>query len=124
MTTGKVIRALAGLIVLLILVVTVNGWWSDYKKATPKRDSAEATATPAAAEAIAPVAASGTVLILVDGLNFREKPDATGTSIRGLKKGERFVVVSKTGSWLELKDPSGKVGWVNNNPQYLRIEKK
>jgi len=123
-TTGKLIRALAGIIVLLILVVTVNGWWSDYKKATPKRVSTEATATPAPAEAAAPEAPNETVVILVDGLNFREKPDATGTSIRGLKKGERFVVVSKTGSWLELEDPSGQIGWVNNNPQYLRIEKK
>jgi SH3-like domain-containing protein len=45
-------------------------------------------------------------------------------TIRGLKKGEQFVLVSQNGSWLEIKDASGKNGWVNNNPQYVRISKK
>jgi hypothetical protein len=44
-TTGKVIRAIAGLIVLVTILVTVNGWWADYKKAAPSRLSAETTAT-------------------------------------------------------------------------------
>lgn len=122
MTTGKVLRAIAGVIVLLILVVVVNGWWSDYKKASPKKASTETTATAPPAD---PTAATGPkVLILVDGLNFREQPDATGANIRGLKKGETFILVSKTGSWLELQDASGQNGWVNNNPQYVRIEKQ
>ncbi len=122
MTTGKVLRAIAGVIVLLILVVVVNGWWGDYKKASPKKSSAETTATAPPADAAA--ATGPTVLILVDGLNFREQPDATGANIRGLKKGEKFILVSQTGSWLELQDASGQNGWVNNNPQYVRIEKQ
>jgi hypothetical protein len=121
-TTSKVLRAIAGVIVLLILVVVVNGWWGDYKKASPKKGSAETTATAPPADA--PAATGPTVLILVDGLNFREQPDATGANIRGLKKGETFILVSKTGSWLELQDASGQNGWVNNNPQYVRIEKQ
>jgi SH3-like domain-containing protein len=122
-TTGKVIRALVGLAVLVILLVVVNGWWADYKNATPKSGSAETTSTAVAPET-APPAAGPTVLVLTDGLNFREKPDATGASIRGLKKGETFVLVSQSGSWLELSDAAGQIGWVNNNPQYVRIEKK
>jgi hypothetical protein len=121
-TTGKWVRAIAGVIVLLTLLVVVNGWWGEYKKATPKKGSVETTATAPPADA-AP-AAGPTVLILVDGLNFREQPDATGANIRGLKKGETFILVSKTGSWLELQDASGQNGWVNNNPQYVRIEKQ
>jgi SH3-like domain-containing protein len=120
-TTGKVIRAIAGLIVLVTILVTVNGWWADYKKAAPSRLSAETTAT---AEATATAGTGQTVVILTDGLNFRENPDATGVTIRGLKKGEQFVLVSQNGSWLEIKDASGKNGWVNNNPQYVRISKK
>jgi uncharacterized protein YgiM (DUF1202 family) len=122
-TTGKVVRGLAGLLVLVALLVTVNGWWADYKKASPKRQSADATAT-AEATSTAPAATGQTVLILTDGLNFRENPDATGATIRGLKKGEQFVLVSANGSWLEIKDASGKNGWVNNNPQYVRVSKK
>jgi uncharacterized protein YgiM (DUF1202 family) len=123
-TTGKVMRALAGLVVLLILVVTVNGWWSEYKRATPKASSSESTATVGATETAAPPDTGQTVIVLTDGLNFREQPDATGASIRGLKKGERFILISVNGSWLGIKDESGKTGWVNNNPQYVRIEKK
>lgn len=122
MTIGKVLRALGGLIVLLILVLTVNNWWTDYRKATPKRG--ETTATVTATPTAAPAAANSTVSVLVDGLNFRVKPDATGKSLRGLKKGEKLTLVSQAGSWLQLKDAAGKVGWVTNNPQYLRIDKK
>jgi SH3-like domain-containing protein len=123
-TTRKVVRAVVGLIVLLILFFVVNGWWSDYRKAATKRGSAEPTATVAAAQTAPPAATGPSVVILVEGLNFRVQPDATGASIRGLKKGEKFILVSKTGSWLQLEDQSGAVGWVNNNPQYVRIEKK
>jgi len=123
-TTSKLIRALAGVVVLVILLITVNGWWTDYKKAAPKKSAAETTATPPTAEATAAPEPAQSVVILTDGLNFRVQPDATGKSIRGLKKGDRFVLVSKSGGWLELKDSGGQVGWVNNNPQYVRIEKK
>lgn len=124
MTPGKVMRALGGLIVLVVLVVTVNGWWADYKKATPKANPGVSTATVDATPTAAPADTGKTVIVLTDGLNFREQPDATGASIRGLKKGETFVLVGVNGSWLEIKDASGKTGWVNNNPQYVRIEKK
>ena len=124
MTIGKVVRALAGLVVLIFLVVTVNGWWTDYKKAAPSRASIDSSAT-ANATATAPPADTGkTVIVLTDGLNFRENPDALGVSIRGLKKGETFILVSQNGSWLEIRDASGKSGWVNNNPQYVKISKK
>jgi uncharacterized protein YgiM (DUF1202 family) len=120
-TAGRAVRALVGLIVLVVLLVTVNGWWAEYKAASPKSSSAESTAT---ADATATAGTGQTVIVLTDGLNFRENPDATGATIRGLKKGESFVLVSQNGSWLEIQDASGKNGWVNNNPQYVRISKK
>jgi SH3-like domain-containing protein len=123
-TLGKVVRALVGLIVLLFLVVTVNGWWSDYKQATPRRASVDASATVGATETAAPSEAGKAVVVLTDGLNFRENPDATGASIRGLKKGDTFILVSQNATWLQVRDPAGKVGWVNNNPQYIKISKK
>lgn len=123
MTLGKVARALAGLAVLLILVVTVNGWWADYKKSALSRSSVEASATVDATNTAAPTDTGKTVLVLVDGLNFRKDPDATGATIRGLKKGEKFILVAESGSWLQIKDASGRTGWVNNNPQYIRISK-
>jgi uncharacterized protein YgiM (DUF1202 family) len=123
-TLGKVIRALAGVVVLVILLVTVNGWWADYKKATPKRSSSETTSTADASATAAPAGTGQTVLILTDGLNFRQNPDATGVSIRGLKKGEQFILISTNGSWLQIQDTGGTTGWVNNNPQYVKVSKK
>lgn len=134
MTTGKLIRGLLGLVVLVFLIVTISGWWREYKKATPGKVDAEASATVAATETPGAkpgepspadkMASSTHVLILIDGLNFREKPDATGANIRGLKKGERFILIAQNGTWLNVQDTTGKAGWINNNAQYVRIEKK
>ena len=49
MTTGKVFRALAGLIVLVILVVMVNGWCDRLPKAAQDAAAGDATATVTAA---------------------------------------------------------------------------
>jgi len=122
-TIGKVVRAVAGLIVLLLLVLTVRNWWTEYRAAAPKKGETTATA-PATATPPPPATPGPTVSVLVDGLNYREKPDATGKSLRGLKKGEKLTLVNQAGSWLQLRDAGGAVGWVTNNPQYLRIEKK
>ncbi len=82
-------------------MVTVNGWWTDYKKAAPSRARRSTHQRLSNATATAAPADTGkTVIVLVDGLNFRENPDATGVSIRGLKKGETFILVSQSGSWL------------------------
>lgn len=134
MTTGKVLRGVVGLVVLVALIVTVSGWWGEYQKASPSRLTSEASATASATETVngkpsepSPadvMASSPHVLILIDGLNFREKPDATGSNIRGLKKGDSFILVGESGTWLKVQDTAGKVGWINNNPQYVKIEKK
>jgi len=121
-TTGKVVRALLGLLILLVLLFTVNGWWAEYKHAQPKAGG-ESTSTADATQTAAPEVPGAAVLILTDGLQFREKPDATGARIRGLKKGETFVLVSEAGDYLQIRDASGKVGWVNNNKQYVQVKK-
>lgn len=118
---AKIIRGVIGLVVVLGLLVVVNNWYHQYKSA-PRADARVTTATVAATATATP-ANSQVVLVLIDGLNFRSKPDATGTSLRGLKKGEKLVVVGKTGTWLHVQDPSGAVGWVVYNPQYLRVSK-
>lgn len=120
---AKIVRGIIGLVILVALIVLVNSWYRQFRTA-PKAESRVATATVAATSTTAPAPANNTVvLVLIDGLNFRVKPDATGTSLRGLKKGEKLVVVGKTGTWLHVQDNSGAVGWVVYNPQYLRVSK-
>lgn len=118
---AKIIRGVIGVVVVGSLLIVVNNWWHDYKRAKPANASV-ATST-VTATSTAPPAAVQSVLVLIDGLNFRSKPDATGTSLRGLRKGEKLIVVGKTGTWLHLQDTNGAVGWVVYNPQYLRLSK-
>lgn len=116
---AKIVRGIIGLVVLGALIVLVNSWYHQYRSA-PQAPSQATTSTVAATTTPAP--ANNTIaLVLIDGLNFRSKPDATGTSLRGLKKGEKLTVVGKTGTWLHVQDNSGAVGWVAYNPQYLRV---
>jgi uncharacterized protein YgiM (DUF1202 family) len=62
-------------------------------------------------------------VVLTDGLNLREKADVTSKSIRGLQAGETLIVISKSGDWLQVRDPTGATGWVTNNSQYVQILK-
>lgn len=122
--SGKIVRGVIGVIVVVTLLIVVNNWWRAYRHASPSTSSSVTTQTPTATStAPASTASRQTVLVIIEGLNFRSKPDATGTSIRGLKKGEHLVIVGKTGTWLQLQDANGTVGWVHDNPQYLKIVK-
>jgi len=117
---GKLWRALLGLVVVVGLVFVLNSWWSEYKRASESQKSVPAavveTATPAPVN-------QKTAIVLTDGLNLRDKPDATGKSLRGLKRGEQFILVGTSGSWLQLRDSKGVLGWVTNNPAYIKVQK-
>ncbi len=130
---GKIVRAVLGLAVVGVLVFVLRGYWTEYKAAAPSK-TAETTASvdasgapgtkPAEPSPADQLAQNATVLVIIEGLNFRKQPDATGESIRGLKKGERLILVSTNNTWLQVQDTSGNVGWITNNPQYVKIEKK
>jgi len=135
----KWIRAAAALVVLATLVITVRGWWTQYKTAPPATGgvtaTSEATATPGAAEPVeappqepAPpeeAPAEEQVLeVLTDGLNFRVDPDATAKAIRGLQKGETVTVLNKNGGWYQVRTEQGDTGWITDNPSYTRTKKK
>lgn len=122
----KALRAAVGLVVVVILVFVVNGYWRQYKTASGVRKT-ETTATADATSSVA--AAVGAtdgqvVVVMIDGLNLRERPSATAKSYRGLKKGDSLALITKQDSWLQVKDASGQAGWVVNNPQYVVIRKK
>jgi hypothetical protein len=121
---GKLWRALLGAIVVVGLLVVLNSWWSDYRSAASASKSAEASQTvePTAAPAPAP-ANQKTVIVLVGGLSLRDKPDATGKSLKALKRGEKYILVGTAGTWLQLRDAAGATGWATNNPAYLKIQK-
>lgn len=126
----KWVRAAIALVVLGVLVFTVRGWWTEYQSAPRASTETSATAEPAAdtdstedTGADADPAAKTVRVVLTEGLNFREEPDATGKAIRGLKKGEKVTVVKKSGDWFQVTTVEGETGWITDNASYTREEK-
>ena len=123
--TVRFLKAIAGLVVVLILLVMVMNWWGDYRKAASSLPSNPTTSTVRASStnATGPAATQGTAVVLIEGLNFRKEPDTGGTTIRGLKQGEKLSVVASKPGWYQVKDANKTVGWIAAKSQYVRIEK-
>jgi hypothetical protein len=111
---SKALRAVAGVVVLVVLVVTVNSWLGQYKVDSKKHAIAEASATATATvESTATTAVRGATLTVVSDVVLRATPDAAGKPVRTAKKGEPLTVVGVTAAnWLQVKDPKGKVGYI------------
>ncbi|MDY0087285.1 MAG: SH3 domain-containing protein [Coriobacteriia bacterium] len=131
---GRVGRAIAGVIVLVLIFVLVNGWWRDYRRGeAPEKPAEETTSTPEAetegdkaeekpAEAKPDATAKGTVVVLIEGLNFRKEPSRDGTLIRGLSRGTRLVLLETVDGWHHVKDDTGVVGYVSSSTQYTEVQ--
>jgi uncharacterized protein YgiM (DUF1202 family) len=123
---GKIIRALIGVVVLVVLIVTVNGWYGDYKLAARVKNGASTEASASAdSTRVVPVVGGKKVAVLVDGVVLRTTPATAAVAMRTLKKGEQLVLVGTTASgWLQLRDSgTGKLGYVANNLANLQVQK-
>ena len=122
---AKIIRAIAGIAVLAVLAVVVFNWWGDFKSAASSAVLISSTTTTGTGSP-ASFTASGTVtygLVKTTGLNFRTKPmSAPTTFIRQLKKGDKLRVLAKDGTWYQVKDAKGRVGWVTADPTYIVLQ--
>ena len=109
---SKALRAVAGIVVLVALVVTVNSLVGQYE--AKKRASAEASTAPTpTVESTATTAVRGASLLVVKNVMMRATPSATGAPVRVLHKGEKVVVLGVTAqNWLKVKDPKDKVGYI------------
>lgn len=59
---------------------------------------------------------------IVKSVNFREQPSTSGTRIRYLKPGELLDPVSvHNDNWLQVRDASGKTGYVSSSPAYVQL---
>lgn len=132
---GRIARGVFGVVVLILLVVLVNGWWGEYRRGdAPVAPEAESTATPEA-EAEEPASeaegepaeepsepSAQTVVVLIEGLNFRKEPSREGELIRGLGRGTRLEYVEKIDGWYRVRDESGVEGYVSASPQYTELQ--
>jgi uncharacterized protein YgiM (DUF1202 family) len=123
---NKVIRGLIGLAVVLVLLFTVRAWYDDYKVAARKTATLASSSNASRtvdATAVVPVQGQR-VAILVDGLSLRSAPETSTKAVRPLKKGEQLLLVGVTQSnWLQLRDTSGKLGFVLNNVSAVKVQK-
>lgn len=120
-TTSRLIKGFIGVVVVVVLLVLVTNWWGDYRKAASEMPYGPATSTVDSTKTAS--ASQSTVVVLIDGLNFRKKPQTEAESIRGLKKGDKLLLVAKQDDWYQVKDSKGTVGWVAAKPQYVKVEK-
>jgi uncharacterized protein YgiM (DUF1202 family) len=139
--TGKIFRGVAALAVLAILCLVVWNWYGDFKRA-PKNtaettSTAEPSATPSPDKQGSGAGAAGgdapasqaeqtqptTIVTLIDGVNFRPKPDSTAKALRGLNKGETLTLIAKQGDWYHVTTSDGTDGYVTANPQYTTVQK-
>lgn len=123
MSVKKVVRALVGIVVLVVLGLVVMNYWTDYRSARTSMPSAPA-ATADETTATGGLAVVGVGTARIDGVNFRTKPASSATLIRSLKKGEKVTVLLKDGQWYQVKDSKGKTGWVTANADYVAFQKK
>lgn len=133
---AKALKAAAGIAVLLVLALTVRGWWGDYRQGV--RTTRDAPETTASVEATSPIDAEGegdsgetaepapdnTVVVLIDGLNFRSAPKDDAKPLRGLDKGERLELLGERDGWYEVRDEDGATGWVSSNPSYTKTDRR
>ena len=122
---GKLVKAALGIIMVLIVASVVYNWWGDYRSASLAAVVSTAQTVKPTGSQIATSAAGTTYgVIRIDGVNFRVSPASNAKLIRGLKRGDRVVVLDKQGQWYKVKDNKGKTGWVTASSDYVALQAK
>ena len=134
----KVVRAIAGIVVLLVLAWIVNGYIGEYRESSGSEEPApqESTATappeetggepadPGRTPSAEPASSNGSVIVLIDGLNLRKEAKTDSPTLGGLKEGDKLTLIGQTEGWYEVQTSDGSRGWVSANPSYVKIEEQ
>lgn len=143
MNGTRILKAVAAVAVLALLLFVVFGWLGQYREATsPAGTGTTTTPTVDATGTAEPddgdsdddagddgddqssddPAEKPTVVILIEGLNFRATPASDGRRIRGLGQGDRLELLKTEGGWHQVRADNGDEGWISANAQYTRVE--
>jgi hypothetical protein len=122
---GKVLRAVVGIVVVVVLFTTVNSWYGQYKLASKRAQVLASKPTTNTVEATVTIPVQGSKLaILADGVVLHSAAATSTKTVRALKKGELLVVIGVApANWLQVRDARGKVGFVLNNPAITKVQK-
>lgn len=139
--SSGVARVLAGRVgpwIVLVLVVWIAlGIYGNYRqdvseqgraRSTEETTSSDATAAadpsgevaePADGEGSAPV--EPTVIVLIDGLNLRTKPQTSAAVVKKLEKDARLSLLETVDGWYHVRDSVGDEGFVAAGGQYTKL---
>jgi uncharacterized protein YgiM (DUF1202 family) len=128
---GAIIRMAVPWILLVILLLVIMNFFAQYQTAqktaqraaasesarvdpgpaTPSNTASSTTSSKAPAAPKAP-----TVLVIMDGVNFRQSPTNGSTIIEALKQGATLTWVATEGNWYKARDGKGRTGFISANP--------
>ncbi|MBE0476723.1 MAG: SH3 domain-containing protein [Coriobacteriia bacterium] len=142
--TDRLLRAVGALLLLAVVLAYALGAVARYRSSGVERPSVPAAETTSSAapeddagadepddDEDAPDEGEGseegeesgpTVVVKVDGLNFRREPDKNASVIRGLSSGERLELLKTEGGWHYAEDSDGEKGWLYASEQYSTVE--
>ncbi|MDI6693062.1 MAG: SH3 domain-containing protein [Anaerosomatales bacterium] len=134
------VRAVAAVTALVVVAWMVLGAFASYRDAVSRsqRGSRESTQSPSqdATDAANPAtgspsqetageegpAAGVAVVVLIDGLNLRERPSTGSAVVKRLTAGQRLLLIEKGQGWYHVRDVDGSEGWVAAGGSYTRLE--
>lgn len=131
-------RAVLGKLIPWLLLVIVTwialGFYGNYRQEvrdSKANGSQETTANPdseTTTDAAAPAEGEGAaategpmVVVLIDGLNLRTKPQTSAAVIKKLDKDARLTLIEQSEGWYHVRDPGGDEGFVAAGGQYTKL---
>ncbi len=129
----KRVRQVVAVIVLVVVVVAVMNIVGDYRSAGDASDAETAVEaedvvddsveSSETAQPEDPASESlGTVTVIIDGLNFREEPSASGQLIRGLSEDDVLEYLGGEQGWYHVRADDGVEGYVSASEQFTSLE--
>lgn len=136
----RVARWIIPWVALGALLLAVGNLAGQFRDATASRNATgtvDATASAAATATTVPASTGGvveqpqvpaggvtTAVALVEGILLRKEPSANGEVLDRLGNGTEMTVLEQTQSWLKIRDPKGRVGWIRNNENLISLKTK
>lgn len=127
---ATVIRTAVPWVLLAILLLVIINIFAQYQTAQKQAESATATdsarvdpgpagpskaaSSTTGAKAAAPK--GPTVVVIIDGVNFRESATNSSSVIEALNKGATLTWVATEGRWYKARDAKGRTGFISADP--------
>jgi len=121
-----IVRRILPWVALAVIVWVLAGFVTQFRTAANSIAAQGSTTTSASASATASVitTVTGMRATLRSDMTLISEPATGSAKVVAARGGSIMDVVAKSGTWLRLKDASGRLGWVPNNSKYLIVKTK